>query len=144
MAPALLQHLTSITFDLLPICISVHYCSITFVDSTHQYQIWIASACQGFGAQRDVASCRKRESGGKAKQDIFRSVRGAAPLLLSALRGQRTKGSVLLSLLLSPPFLPSPCSALPWDVLSLLIPPLFLCVIVIDVTLHDLQFWQPL
>lgn len=99
----LLQHLTSITFDLLHICISVHYCSITFVDSAHQYQIWIARACQGFGAQRDVASCRKRESRGKAKQDIFRSVRGAAPLLPSALRGQRTKGSAL-SLLLSPLF----------------------------------------
>lgn len=79
----------------------------TSVDGAHQHQIWMASACQGFGAQHDVASCRKRESRGKAKQDIFRSIRGAAPLLLSALGGKRTKGSAL-SLLLSPLFCPGP------------------------------------
>ncbi len=67
----------------------------------------MAAACQGFGAQRDVASCRKRESRGKAKQDIFRSVRGAGPLLLSALRGKRSKGSAV-ALLLSPLFCPLP------------------------------------
>lgn len=103
----LLQRLMSITFDFLHICMSIHYCTIMSVDSAHQYQIWMASACQGFGAQRDVASCRKRESRGKAKQDIFRSVRGADPLLLSALGGKRTKGSAL-SLLLSPLFCPRP------------------------------------
>lgn len=106
------QHLSSIAFDLLHICTSLHYWTITSVDCAHQYQIWMAGACQGFSAQRDVASCRKRESRGKAKQDIFRSVRGAAPLLLSALGGKIHKRKRFLSLLLSPPFLPSPCSAL--------------------------------
>lgn len=91
-----------LTFDFFHICTSVRYCSIP-VDSKHQYQIWMVRACQGFGAQHDVASCRKRESRGEAKQDIFRSVRGTAPLLLSALEGKCTKGSAL-TLLLSPPF----------------------------------------
>lgn len=68
---------------------------------------WISKACQGFGAQHDVASCRKRESREKAKQDIFRSVRGAAPVLLSALGGQRTRGSGL-AVLLSPLLCPGP------------------------------------
>ena len=111
------QHLSSIAFDFLHICMSLHYWTITSVDCTHQYQIWMAGACQGFSAQRGVASCRKRESRGKAKQDIFRSVRGAAPLLLSALGGKFTKGSAF-----SPSFYPPPplsaltllCSA--WDV----------------------------
>lgn len=108
------QHLSSIAFDFLHICMSLHYWTITSVDCTHQYQIWMAGACQGFSAQRGVASCRKRESRGKAKQDIFRSVRGAAPLLLSALGGKFTKGSAFSpSFYPPPPFLPSPCSALP-------------------------------
>ena len=99
-------HLTFCTSAFLSIIVPLYICR-----STHQYQIWMARACQSFGAQRDVASCRKRESRGKAKQDIFRSVRGAAPLLLlSALGGKRTKGSAL-SLLLSPLFWP--CPALP-------------------------------
>lgn len=68
---------------------------------------WITTACQRFGAQRDVASCRKRESGEKAKQDIFRSVRGAAPVLLSALGGKSTRGSGL-AVLLSPLLCPGP------------------------------------
>lgn len=72
---------------------------------------WIATACQGFGAQRDVASCRKRESREKAKQDIFRSVRGAAPVLLSALGGKRLQRKRSLRPFI-PPSLPRPCSAL--------------------------------
>lgn len=98
-------HLTFCTSAFLSIIVPLYICR-----STHQNQIWMARACQGFGAQRDVTSCRKRESRGKAKQDIFRSVRGAAPLLLSALGGKCTKGSSL-SLLLSPLFWP--CPALP-------------------------------
>lgn len=66
-----------------------------------------AEACQGFGAQHDVASCRKRESREKAKQDIFRCVRGAAPVLLSALGGKGTRGSGL-AVLLSPLLCPGP------------------------------------
>lgn len=93
----------------------VRYCFIP-VDSTHRYQIWMVRSCQGFGAQCDVASCRKRESRGKAKQDIFRSVRGADPLLLSALKGKRTKGSAL-SLLSSPLFCPHPALLSPGNVL---------------------------
>lgn len=68
---------------------------------------WITKACQRFGAQRDVASCRKRESREKAKQDIFRCVRGAAPALLSALGGKRSRGSGL-AVLLSPLLCPGP------------------------------------
>lgn len=83
------------------------YCTIKSVHCTHQY-MQAAIACQGFGAQRDVASCRKRESRGKAKQDIFRSVRGAAPLLLSALGGKTHQRKRSHPLLLSPLFCPGP------------------------------------
>ena len=143
------QHLSSIAFDLLHICTSLHYWTITSVDCTHQYQIWMAGACQGFSAQRDVASCRKRESRGKAKQDIFRSVRGAAPLLPSALGGKFTKGSAFSPSFYPPLFCPHPallCSA--WDMFSLLI---LLILLFSPVTLksnsngchlQDLNFWK--
>lgn len=78
----------------------------------------------------------------KAKQDIFRSVRGAAPLLLSALRGKRTKGSAL-SLLLSPLFCPRPALLSLGCVLPSTtppFPPVTLTQTAIDVTLHDLNF----
>lgn len=140
------QHLSSIAFDLLHICTSLHYWTITSVDCAHQYQIWMAGACQGFSAQRDVASCRKRESRGKAKQDIFRSVRGAAPLLLSALGGKFTKGSAFSPSFYPPLFCPHPallCSA--WDVFSLLI--LLFSPVTLESNsngchLQDLDFWQ--
>lgn len=123
-------------FDLLHVCVSVHYCTITSVDSTLSGQ-----CCQGFGAQRDVASCRKRESRGKAKQDIFRSVRGGGPSPPFCPWGKTHQRKRSLPPFI-PPFLPWPCSAL----LSLghVLPsdtPLFpLSRAAIDFTLRDLSF----
>lgn len=37
------------------------------------------AVCQGFGAQRDVASCRKRESGGKSKTGHLQKCQGSSP-----------------------------------------------------------------
>ena len=139
------KHVTSIAFDFLHICMWIHYCTVASVDST------MSAACQGFGAQRDAASCRKRESRGKAKQDIFRSVRGAAPILLSALGGKRARGSGL-SLLLSPLLCPDSallCSALlcsPWDMCSLqvllFLPTVTLTQTAVQVTLYGRSFWE--
>lgn len=91
-------------FDILHICVAICLLHLLSVQ-------WITKACQGFGAQRDVASCRKRESREKAKQDIFRSVRGAAPVLLSALGGKTHQRKRSLCPFI-PPTLPWPCSAL--------------------------------
>lgn len=137
-----LQRLTSITFDFLHICISLHYCSIICADSAHQYQILMARACQSFGAQRDVASCRKRESSGKAKQDIFRSVRGSSPSSLLCPRGKMHQRKCSRPPFI-PPILPSPCSALSGTFLILLFSSDAPNPTVMDVTLHDLKFWQP-
>lgn len=108
----LLQRLTSITFDFLHICMSVYYCTITSVDSVHQYQIWMASACQGFGAQRDVASCRKRESRGKSKTGHLQICQGSSPTPSFCPQGKTHQRKRSLPPFI-PPFLPSPCSALP-------------------------------
>lgn len=91
---------------MLHVCVSINYCTITSVDS-----ILSGQCCQGFGAQRDVASCRKRESRGKAKQDIFRSVRGGGPSPPFCPWGTTHQRKRPLPPFI-PPLLPWPCSAL--------------------------------
>lgn len=82
-------------------------------ERTHQYQIWMASACQGFGVPSVMLLPAGRGRAEEKQNRTSSDLSGEQPLSSFLPLGENEPKEALALPPFIPPLLPSPCSALP-------------------------------